>query len=486
MKKILIFPFGPILIFVQYPYIEWQRYLGVYSIFEVHRVALIVAIGVFSVLLILAWLTKSWQKAGFIALLLSAFLLMLLSPVISGIIFAAVVLTTILERRIPYDKLMAFGNIIGVLLIFLTIFSLDIINVQRRVLDTASGKIENINLIQTPSIIHIVLDGYGSADTLLDIYNHNNSDFISGLEALGYEVFPNVNTPYNQTLFVMASVMSGGYISPPNSEENVNRYRKDLGYTVTNGGIIGALRNAQYNLSYSHSGYAYFDLEGAELVTPSGGLTGFETFLFRRFPSIDAKFHNRMIKAALDPNNFENLRPPFFHYQHVLAPHPPFTLTADGQLRQGSTFLSDGSDFVDGSSRLRAQYIEGYREKALFVENAILNQLTAIPDNVPIVVLIHGDHGPGAYFDQERLENTCVEERMTTFFAAYSNIPEIREAFAKQSKNNFNLVNIYRIILSEISDEKYESFPGVRTFLPWDTPSEARLISRNVHTENCE
>ena len=73
--------------------------------------------------------------------------------------------------------------------------------------------------------------------------------------------------------------------------------------------------------------------------------------------------YNALVRSAFAPGNFAFSARPFFYFQHVLSPHPPFSLTAEGKDKQTiSPNLLDGSHFVRQSAERRAQYIEGYVE----------------------------------------------------------------------------------------------------------------------------
>lgn len=484
--KIIQLPFAPLLLISAIPYLQ---YYGVYSIYEAHRAALFFAIATFCIMAFLTKVLNSWQKSGVIVIILSSIILITYREVTYPIIiFLFLVLSTILERRFAYTKIIVFSNVLSLVFLIGTLYPLfSNIYASRHFVKTTTKPLELIDLASTPSIMHIALDGYGSSEVLSNIYKHNNVGFQSALEELGFQVMPKVITPYNQTLFVMSSIMSGGYINTPSGTDNVEAYRLDLGHTATKGPVQQIFRNEGYNFSYSKSGYAYLDYDAAELVTPSPiGLTGFEANLLSSFPELSAKNHNQILKAALSSEIFSMLRPPFFYYQHLMAPHPPFTLTAKGLERPTqSVFLFDGSHVIKRSPERRDRYIKGYKEKAEFVEDALLKQMKSIPKNDPIIVIIHGDHGPGAHFDQESSANSCTAERMTTFFAIYSNVPVVREAFAKHKNTEFNLVNIYRIIFSSLSKHDFAPLQSKATFLRWSDPSDAVKISKGSFLDSC-
>jgi hypothetical protein len=59
--------------------------------------------------------------------------------------------------------------------------------------------------------------------------------------------------------------------------------------------------------------------------------------------------------------------------------------------------INDGSDFLGD----RAAYIQGYREQAQFTSQKVREMVAKIlgRSETPPVIILQGDHGPGAYLD---------------------------------------------------------------------------------------
>ncbi|WP_085899886.1 hypothetical protein [Kiloniella majae] len=466
-----------------------MRFSGIYPIEEAHRAALVIL----GIVVSLFWITGKFIRQNnipaMIIVILSAFGLKLFSgPIYPSILIVSLFVFWILDRQIPFKKIVILSNILGIFL-FPTVLYPVLKNVYAHggIVETSSPSLEKISIKQQPSIIHIVLDGYGSSKILNDLYGHDNQSFHDELTRRGFQIFPKAITPFNQTLFTMASIMSGGYIDLPNKGDNPQHYRYRLGETITNGPTHQILRSNGYDYTYTKSGYAYVDFDNATELNPDHQwLTGLETSLVRHRPDLLADIHNQQLRSALKPENLQNLIPPFYYYQHLLAPHPPFTISRDGtSIKTSAVYLSDGSHYTKGSKKKQKTYINGYREKALYVEKALLKQLTDIPSDQPLIVLIHGDHGPGAHMHQESSSLSCLPERMTTFFAVYTNVASIRLAFAKYEKTEFNIVNIYREIFSAISDKTFPPLPSESRFIEWSAPSQATKITQEMLNSSC-
>jgi hypothetical protein len=170
----------------------------------------------------------------------------------------------------------------------------------------------------------------------------------------------------------------------------------------------------------------------------------------------------------------------------VLSPHPPFSLTAEGKDKQtiSPNFL-DGSHFVRQSAERRAQYIEGYVEKLKYTNQALLRQLANLPSG-PIVVIVHSDHGGGAFYDHESLERSCALERFGVLFAVYSNIPQVQQAFAQLADESFNLANTYRVLISALSSAEIANLPDVSYYNPWTSPRTLTPVPPEVRAAPCD
>ncbi len=67
------------------------------------------------------------------------------------------------------------------------------------------------------------------------------------------------------------------------------------------------------------------------------------------------------------------------------------------------------------------EYINGYRDQVEYVDKAMEKVITDILSHstpAPIII-IQGDHGPGAYLDWNSVEKTNLDERMSILNAYY-------------------------------------------------------------------
>ena len=375
-----------------------------------------------------------------------------------------------------------------------------------------------------PSFVHILLDGYSRADVLAENYGYDNRPFLNELEGLGFTVFDGAHSPYNQTSLNLAAVFSGTYLDLENLTRDVsdrNELHSSLARFVGNSPVLSAINQSGYRTLTTDTGYAfsdlwYFDQIGAP--TESVGLLNlFETRLLVRSGLGFLMVVAHATSSALDPQTeatenglgrqanqlnillryaFESPIPSdrdgnFFLYQHILSPHPPFTIDREGRdwARFADRFggIPDGSHVVYNNEENRADYIVGYREKLIYTNSAVLARLRRLIGEAtkPLIVVVHGDHGGGAYYDQDELSLTCVSERFSPLLAIYASDPVWRDEIRDRLSGSPNLVNIYRAIFATVYDADITMLEDSSYYMPWTDIYGMIPVDPERRSESC-
>jgi hypothetical protein len=363
-----------------------------------------------------------------------------------------------------------------------------------------------------PNIVHILLDGYAGSAALKEEYDYDNGEFITALESRGFTVGGEVHTPYNQTLMAMASVFSGNYLTPnqyPLVNAKPDRLRMTLGRTLYEGPLYSRLNELGYSFLSAGSGYYFFrpDKDGI-LVKPQLGvlsLNPFEDFLVIRIVSVlprsysenlglaqlTAEKDNARLKHAINSSVYLRQESPFHYFVHLLAPHPPFVIdrygnTTDKWLEDFGS-LRDASDVTLMDPERQVDYREGYLEKLLFINSALLPQLDRLIENVPSpkIIIMHGDHGSGATFHQTDKELGCLTDRYSPFFAVYSDEPAIADAFERATDERFNIVNIYRLLADSAFGTSLGLLEDQSWFASWDNPQKPERLHEDEIASSC-
>lgn len=374
----------------------------------------------------LAFTVVGQTASEFITLALWTFLVLFIS--------APVVWKNISNKKLVTDVLTAVAAGVVILPLFTTI---NTITANQRSLSLVqkwqSGQpaIHLAKDADLPDIYYLILDGYGRADVLRELYGFDNSDFLSALTERGFFVAEASHSNYMQTALSLASSMNMEYVNflseadsdsraPAYELLDTNRLRTTLdeaGYEVIN--IASPVLFTQLNdfdqyhapgnplltefekLILSVTPFAPF-MKGSGILLPS-----YESHRVYTFYSFE-----KLGSLATDPG-------PKFIFTHIVAPHPPFVFDAMGNPTQpGQPYVVNDATGFPGS---RQDYIHGYIGELKFINTLTLQTVDAILRNSarPVIIIIQGDHGPGAYTNLNLAGESCHHERSSIFNAYY-------------------------------------------------------------------
>jgi hypothetical protein len=202
---------------------------------------------------------------------------------------------------------------------------------------------------------------------------------------------------------------------------------------------------------------------------------------FLEIPAFGYDYHRSRIQAGFEGLERVAVIPgPKFVFAHIILPHPPFVFATDGTPIQADWDfrLSDGSHF-EGTSE---QYVQGYRNQIQYTNKLVVKAINEIitHSKSPPFIILQADHGPGAYFDYESIENTCLRERTSILNAYY--LPDIPTGLLYDS---ISPVNSFRLI----SDEYFGTEFGLladRTYYSTNTHPYDFTEVRDLIGDQCD
>ncbi len=359
-----------------------------------------------------------------------------------------------------------------------------------------------------PSIIHIVLDGYASNTVLKEIMGFDNTPFINALTDLGFFVAEDVRTPYNQTRLIMASIFIGDYLKadrPPMTIENNHNLRLKLGNVISHGPVHHQLKRLGYKfLATKNHIFSRFSDETA-LSVPSFSPFSLNSYEISLVQSTALRIGvglfgigdngilrlDETLQHAVTNEFYNRYDGPYLFFEHVLAPHPPFTIDRHGEptdkWSKSFASIADGDHATKGDPALQAEYVEGYIEKLRYANRAILAQVRRMLESVPApkVIIIHSDHGSGSLYFHDDADRSCLKERFSAFLAIYSDDPAIASAFAAMRGSRINLVNLYRTLFDARFGTAFGPLADRSYFANWNQPQRPRLLDDKLIAEQC-
>lgn len=345
-----------------------------------------------------------------------------------------------------------------------------------------------------PHIVHIVLDGMPSSKVLRDVHGIDDSGFTGALEALGFRVIPYARSNYNHTLMSLASMYEMGKVEQLFTElgRDLHRPPAQLEGRVTRMMLSRRLEHSPVMEALQASGYRYVAAETSfPRAVPGGADERFgpdrrwcefsfhEYVIQRETPlvtlcesqarrSLVYSRHHALLRAQADAPPVESWREPTYFFEHILAPHGPFVMQADGSFSGYEARWELADNWWLGVFRERV-YRERLPPMVQWITRAVQQQVAAIAGQVdrPLVVLIHGDHGSGRH-SQDVVQENCHSEKFSPFLAVYSTDGRLAAALPDDA----DLAMLFQAVLStqlgiEIPLRRTPSY-----FASWRNPGE--------------
>jgi hypothetical protein len=158
---------------------------------------------------------------------------------------------------------------------------------------------------------------------------------------------------------------------------------------------------------------------------------------------------------------------PRYVYGHVMLPHPPFVVSANGDyVNPGRPFSVGDASFYEGSPE---EYRSGYRAQALFALRRTLVMASRLVQSAQrrgreAVIIIHGDHGPRLEFDARHPTPKSSQSALQILLA-------IRwPQGVKPTSPPYSLVNVYRVVLNTLFGMDLPQLPEKAFLSPFATP----------------
>lgn len=276
---------------------------------------------------------------------------------------------------------------------------------------------------QKPDIYYIIMDGYGRKDSLMEYYGFDNSDFIQFLERQGFYVAGESNANYAQTGLSISSSLNFDYLP---AFQVTSRDGRPLIWLIQQSRLRKTLEGMGYSSYAFQTPYDaanitqsdYF-LAGAKmariqalnglLLMNSVGSIGVDFGLLRPPISSYGEQHDMILNNLHLLKQISSRTGSKFIFMHLILPHPPFIFNERGPIQRNAVYILTDGQWFSGSS---IQYRQGYSSQLSYLNMMIKDVITTIlrSSRTPPVIILQGDHGPGAYFT-ENLSETCLKER---------------------------------------------------------------------------
>ncbi len=304
-----------------------------------------------------------------------------------------------------------------------------------------------------PDVYWIILDGYGRADALLEDYHFDNSEFLDALKGLGFVIPECSMSNYPMTAFSLTATLQMNYqenFTPYNWQEDERKDYLTHHYLLEHNPVRARLDALDYEIIAFQTEYWFANVLDADTYLarppePASKLTKYEqmyvcttglcpifeaylTYIRRNYgvPVDRYKYRYDEIQFTLEELKKIPARDGRkFVMAHVLGPHDPFVMNAEGE-------------YVEYGARR-----EGYPQEVQYLNRRVLDIIQTILEQseTPPVIVVQGDHG-------------WEMHNRTKILNAYY-LPGV----ADQVYAEITPVNTFRIILNQYFGGTFELLP---------------------------
>jgi hypothetical protein len=356
-----------------------------------------------------------------------------------------------------------------------------------------TGDAITLDCSNRPDIYYLILDGYGRADVLKQLYGLDNTPFLDYLRRKGFYVAGQSHPNYMQTIFSIPSALNFTYLQAEPPGVSGLDYFTNL---ISENRVMHLLKQCDYRTMAFQTGFYFTNHPDVDIYYSAGSsLNEFESLLVSGTPldllanQLDLKpsdqsysAHRRRILFDFEKlGHIPKIPGPKFVFAHIISPHPPFVFDATGGAIQPSWSYSvgDGDDFPG----TWADYQEGYAGQVQFVNHMLERAIDVILSQsaTPPIIILQGDHGPGGFLNWSSPDQSCLWERTSILNAYY--LPAGAERYLYPS---ISPVNSFRVVLNAYFGTDLELLPDKTYFTSHRLPRRIiDITDERQSTQNC-
>ena len=374
-------------------------------------------------------------------------------------------------------------NLISVFLLLYPTFQIVSYAMQREqaekaALAAAQAKGATLPLGYAPDIYYIILDAYGRADVLKEMFAYDNTPFLDSLKARGFYVAQCSQSNYGQTMLSLTSSLNFDYLdsltsaltpdedtrAPLRALGQYNQVRKFLsaqGYNIVSFATnfpVSEWKDADYFLSPIPHGMNDFEIMLAQTTMWRAPMDMTDEPPERA----SAAWYRRRTLSALEhlETTVPDIPSPKFVFAHLVIPHHPFVFGPNGEERNN----------IEAGVPKFEEYKVKYSDQVTYINRRILAIVDLIlqrSPNPPIIV-IQGDHGP-APFD-------VIERRMKNLNVYY--FPDTPQGLYP----TITPVNTFRVIFNKYFGQNYPMLKDRSLYSAYDVPYNYEEVPNNCQS----
>ena len=333
-----------------------------------------------------------------------------------------------------------------------------------------------------PDIYYIILDAYGRADILEEMFEYDNTEFLSTLTSKGFYVAQCSQSNYGQSMLSITSSLNMNYLDALTEELTPDGDNRAPLRAFGRRNAVRAFLDSQGYVTVSFAtNFPISEWDDADyyLAPPPIGMNEFEIMLtdttlarlsldFSEESSehLTGEWYRRRALFLLEQleDDVLEIPSPKFVFAHLIIPHHPFVFGPNGEeVKESVSNISSVPSFPI--------YKQGYSDHVTYINKRIQEIIEIILEQSPNppIIIIHGDHGP-APFDVDRY-------RMPILNAYY--FPDGADGLYQ----TISPVNTFRVVLNKYFGQQYEMVDDVAYFSEYDVPYDYTIIPNECGTD---
>ena len=205
-----------------------------------------------------------------------------------GIIFAIGVYS-ILKTKKNFSDFTTIANVIAIVILLISVSNISVYALEnsdndRSILNDRLNYDDGLptSFDYTPNVYYIILDAYTSSKVLKDVFDFDNQDFISQLNARGFRVAENSHSNYANTYLSLTSSLNMEYVNYFTDAVGVDSSDRKLSYQLySDNNIMNIFKSLNYTLVNSHPFFDVITLSGYEICTNAPFTSQLEVILWK-------------------------------------------------------------------------------------------------------------------------------------------------------------------------------------------------------------
>ena len=414
---------------------------------------------------------------------------------IATVLFLAIIFIFVIRSKRNYSRLTTFLNIIAFTLVAYNTTATARILLRKVHFSESIPEVKNAQSGQLPNIFFVVLDAYGRADILSEIYKFDNSTFIHYLEQKGFYIASQSPANYCQTYLSLACTLNLTYLDELAAKEGSGSSdRQPLFRMIQDSQVRRLLKTLGYSFVSISSGYSPTEIRDADLFVHFKGLysefvdafldtTPIPMFLYESRNLTEFDFHRmRVLDSFQTLSSFRYEKSPYFVMAHIVSPHPPFVFGKNGEdINPGGEYFLEYNNDLNWADETKIQeYIARYRDQLSFINKKVIEMVDSIlvSTQAPTIIILQSDHGPKAYFNSERADAAYLREAMAVLNAVYIPGGDYLDFYPGMSP-----VNTFIALINRISGGNKPFLEDKSFYSTWNHPYDFILFDPRTYSK---